>query len=308
MKKYNLLFALGLTASAGFAQTSYQDAGRDLRPSDPIQVCEGCDTKAAPSVNVLYYVIGNKHNYAVSGCVPGSGVELYSNLSGGVRVANQAADDNGAVTFAFNSKPKVAFAVNYNSDNARAIAGNKQVKTVSAAELTVKDVKVSAPTTDVRISWNAAVTNNDWTFVVQRSVDNRQFEDVATVEPATGVARSYSVADKAPSDAPSVYYRVEARHKSGFEVVAGEEVAKFGPKAFFMAVPTVFENSVQLVMDADKLPAVYTVTDMAGRVKYASGTVSSAKQSVSLSLQPGSYVISVTDKKGKSSSQILIRK
>jgi hypothetical protein len=313
MKKYTLLFACGFAASVSFAQTSYQDASREMaaarnKNNGAVEVCNTCDNQQAPSVNVLSYVIGNQHFLSVKGCVPGSDVELYSASSGGQRVNVKAADEKGTASFSFRSKPKVAFALNHNRLNDAGVAGNGQLKTIGDPELVVKDMEATAAG-GVRVTWKAGVANKDWTFVVQRSRDNRQFEDVGTVAPqlTNGGVTGYSFDDKEPGDAPYMYYRVRARHTSGEEIVCGDDVVKFGPKAFFTASPTVFNNSVQLVMDSDKLPATYTVTDMAGRTKYASGTVSSAKQGITLSLQPGSYIISVTDKKGRASSQILIR-
>lgn len=313
MKKYTLLFACGFCASVGFAQTSYQDASREIeaarnKSNGAPAACATCDNQQPPSVNVLSYVVGNQHFLSVKGCVPGSDVELYSASSGGRRVNIKTADEKGSASFSFGAKPAVAFALNHNRLNEAGVAGNGQVKTIGDPELVVKEVDASAAG-GVRISWKAGVANSDWTFIVQRSSDNRQFEDVGTVAPrlTNGTVTSYSLDDKEPGDASYLYYRVRARHISGEEVDCGEDLVKFGPKAFFTASPTVFNNSVQLVMDKDKLPATYMVTDMAGRIKFASGTVSSAKQAINLSLQPGSYIISVTDKKGKASSQLLIR-
>jgi hypothetical protein len=313
MKKYTLLFACGLAASMSFAQTGYQDASREMeaarnKNNGAVAVCSTCDNQRPPSVNVLSYVIENQHFLSVRGCVPGSDVELYSSSSGGERVNVKAADEKGTASFSFRSKPRVAFALNHNRLNAAGVAGNGQIQTIGAPELVVREMKASS-SGGVRITWKAGVASKDWTFVVQRSRDNRQFEDVGTVAPhlTNGTVTSYSLDDKEPGDAPYMYYRVRARHTSGEEIVCGNDLVKFGPKAFFTASPTVFNNSVQLVMDSDKLPATYTVTDMAGRTKYASGTVKSAKQSITLSLQPGSYIISVMDRKGRASSQVLIR-
>jgi hypothetical protein len=71
--------------------------------------------------------------------------------------------------------------------------------------------------------------------------------------------------------------------------------------------PTLFTSSVQVTVPGDKLPATYTITDIAGRTKFATGVVNSVGQNIRLNLAAGTYAIVVTNKLGKTSSQLIFK-
>jgi hypothetical protein len=313
MKKYGLLIVFAQIGLLAFSQTGYQDGSRELatvrtRSQGAIMVCNTCDQGLVPTVRVLAYSVNGSAGYFVSGSVPKSDVELYSTSSGGQVLARKTADEKGQADFTLSPGTKPAFALNHNRRNGNGVSGNAQLYAISGKDLVLNSLRLSAAGNDVRVSWNAAAHPGDWTFVVQRSRDNKQFENVETVVPKSGnTLTGYAITQPAPEQTPLMYYRVEAHYKDGFSVATPAEPMKFVVPSFFQAVPTVFTSSVQLVMAPNKLPSKYVVTDMTGRNKLYSGVITSIKQSLTLKLPAGFYIVSVTDQKGITASQVIIK-
>ncbi len=313
MKKYGLLIISGQIGLMAFAQSPYQDASRELeaarnRSQGAIQVCKTCDQSILPTVRVLSYNVDGHTGYFVSGSVPKSDVELYSTSTGGQMLARKTADEKGQANFTLAAGEKPAFALNHNRRNSNGVSGNAQLFTIGGKDLLMNNLRLSTVGTDVHLSWNASTVSSDWTFVVQRSRDNKQFEDVQTVSPANlTTLTTYSVTQPAPQQIPVEYYRVEARNKNGFSIATQSELVKFALPSFFQALPTVFTSSIQLVVAPDKLPSKYTITDMTGRNKLYTGTLTTINQTLTLKLPAGFYIVSVTDRKGVSASQVIIR-
>lgn len=313
MKKYGLMIVFGQIGLMAFAQSAYQDASRDLassrgRNQGAMQVCNTCDQSLLPTVRVLSYNVDGHTGYFVSGSVPKSDVELYSASTGGQLLARKTADEKGAADFRLSADQKPVFALNHNRRNSNGVSGNAQLFTIGGKDLVMNNLRLSTVGTDVHLSWNASTVSSDWTFVVQRSRDNKQFEDVQTLSPANlTTLTTYSATQAAPQQTPVEYYRVEARNKNGFSIATQSELVKFALPSFFQAQPTVFTTSIQLVVAPDKLPSKYTITDMTGRNKLYTGTLTTANQTLALKLPAGFYIVSVTDRKGVSASQMIIR-
>jgi len=313
MKKYGLLIVFGHIGLLAVAQTSYQDGARELaatraRNQGSLPICKTCNSDLMPTVRVLSYKVDGNAGYFVSGCVPRSDVELYSTSSGGQVLARKAADDKGQANFSLSKGQQPAFALNHNRRNANGVSGNAQLFNIGTRDLVLGNLKLNAAGNEVRITWSAAALASDWTFVLQRSRDNQRFEDVETVAPrGNAILGSYAVTQAPPAETPVAYYRVEARHSSGFSIATGSEPLKIAVPAFFQAVPTVFTSSVQMVIAPERLPAHYTVSDLSGHNQLYAGVLSSARQSLALKLNAGYYLVTVTDKKGATSSQVIIK-
>ncbi len=274
-------------------------------------VAKGCETCGGDKagITVLNYIKAAQRHYVVYGCVPGSDAELYSAPSGGELVAAVIADEKGEAHFSVSPETAVSFAINHNRVNDKGIAGNGHVTILPPAAINLDDFDVNTVNFDAVLSWRAATVAGEWVFVVQQSNDNISFTDVVTLDAREGDAmQGYSYNCKKAEDIAVQYFRVEAREKSGVKVTADAKASKSSTKSFFTVQPTLFENSLQVTVAPDKLPASYTVTDAMGRTKFSSGVLSNARQTINLSVLPGTYILRVTGRKGLSASQMIIRK
>jgi hypothetical protein len=276
-----------------------------------VVVAAGCETCGGDKagITVFNYITAEQRHYIVKGCVPGSDAELYSSPSGGELVAVVTADEKGEAHFRVSPETAVSFAINHNRVNDNGIAGNGHVTILPPAAFNLDNFEVNTVNYDVVLNWRAATLAGDWVFVVQKSNDNINSADVASVDAREGDAlQGYSYNCKKAADIAVQYFRLEAREKTGVKVTADAKLSKSSTKSFFSVQPALFENSLQLTVAPDKLPAGYVVTDAMGRTKYASGVVNNVRQTINLAVLPGTYILRVTDRKGVSASQMVIRK
>jgi hypothetical protein len=301
MKRYKKLLLLALpTVLCGTSAMAQEQA----KTAD----CKKC-TEAIPAVTVFHYIVAAERHYVVGNCVPGSDVFLYTTPSGGSVAAGAIADDKGEAHFIVGRNVPVAFAINHSRPNEQGIAGTGKVMPVKEAGLVIDNVDVTKINNEVQLNWTAGVTDGDWAFTIQRSTDNILFTDIATVDARqVKTTQGYAWTDK-DADAKSVlFYRVEARNTTGDKGASPAVAVKVSAKPVFAVQPTLFDNSVQVTVPADKLPATYTVTDITGRITITGGVINATGQNIRLNLASGTYALRVTNKLGKSSVQLIVRK
>lgn len=270
--------------------------------------CADCGLKASPVISVLHYAVDSRVHYTVGDCVPFSDVELYSTPSGGEVVAYAQADEKGKADFLVKSGTPVAFALNHNRVNAKGVAGKGQILVIPQISLELKSPDAVVMGNDITITWDASSFKGEWHFTLQKSSDNIRYTPVYETDASNGRTQGYTFRDKADASQPVVSYRILATDKQGNSVMTAEKTVKLtGLKTFFTASPTVFNNTVQVNVPGDKLPATYTLTDALGRTRFASGIISKPSQVISLNLISGSYRLTVIDKNNNSGVQWLIR-
>ncbi len=300
MKQYKKIMLIPvLIAVAGTAAMAQKASGVNIAaPADK------------PAVAVFHYVAEKQRHYTVSNCVPGSDVELYTNPGGGSVAASAIADEKGEAHFLVDAATPVAFAINHNRINANGIAGSGKVMPVNEPVLEIDELDAVKIGDAVQLSWKAGVLISDkWAFVIQKSEDNSHFTDIATVD-ARSVKnlQGYAWTDKNADAGNVLFYRVEARSTDGNRVASSPAAVKLSGKAVFTVQPTLFDNTVQVTVPADKLPATYTVTDITGRIRLTSGVLNAVGQKVTLSnLSAGTYAMAVTNKDGKRSVQMIMK-
>jgi hypothetical protein len=269
--------------------------------------CLPCGASNA-GISVLNYVADQQKQYMVSGCVPGSDVELYSSPSGGEMVAMEVANDKGVVTFKVAMDVPVAFVLNHNRVNANGIAGNGHTIQIPQPAVSLQNFELSSFAGDVVLRWKAGISAGDWVFVVQRSNDNVHFTDVdklAGRESNADVAYDFTVPLQATA---GQYYRIEARDVSGARIATQALLSKNNEQSQFEVQPTVFSSSVQVTMPQHKLPATFVISDLAGRTQYVTGRISNSRQVIQVPIvATGTYILQITDVTGLRSSKKIIK-
>jgi hypothetical protein len=296
-KKLLLISGLMITAATG-AKAQNTAAKVKAAVADPTS-----------GVAVFHYIAEKQRHYTVSNCVPGSDVDLYTNPSGGSVAATTIADKKGEAHFLIDAATPVAFAINHSRVNEQGIAGSGKVMPVKEPVLEIDNIDAVKIGDAVQLSWSAGVLDDNWAFTIQKSEDNHIFTDVATVD-ARNVKNlaGYAWTDK-NADAKSVlFYRVEARNTGGNKAASSAVAVKITGKQVFAVQPTMFSNTVQVTVPGNKLPATYSITDITGRIRLTSGVINAVGQKVTLSsLSPGTYTMSVTNKEGKNSVQLIFK-
>jgi hypothetical protein len=303
MKKYKkILLISGLILTTGSTAMAQKTAAAKI--NDPAD-------KPASGITVFHYVAEKQRHYSVSNCIPGSDVELYTNPGGGSVAATAIADEKGEAHFLIDAETPVAFAINHSRVNAQGIAGSGKVMPVTEPALIIDNLDAVKIGDEVQLSWKAGVLVGDkWAFTIQKSEDNNSFTDIATVDARSAKnLQGYAWTDK-NADAKSVlFYRVEARSTDGNKAASAAAAVKITGKPVFAVQPTLFDNTIQVTVQADKLPATYTITDITGRMRLTNGVINAVGQKVTLSnLSSGTYALSVTNKDGKSSVQLIMKK
>jgi hypothetical protein len=301
MKQYKKIMLIsGFVLTATTAVVAQKTTAAKIDPAE----------KPAQSVAVFHYVAEKQRHYTVSNCVPGSDVELYTDPGGGRVAASAIADAKGVAHFLIDAATPVAFAINHNRVSANGIAGSGKVMPVNEPALEIELVDAVKIGDEVQLGWKAGVLMGDkWAFVIQKSEDNTNFEDIATVD-ARSVKnlQGYAWTDKNAEAKTVLFYRVEARSNDGNRAASSSAAVKLSGKAVFTVQPTLFTNTVQVTVPADKLPATYTITDITGRLRLTGGVINAVGQKVTLSnLSSGTYAMSVTNKEGKHSVQLIMK-
>lgn len=167
-----------------------------------------------------------------------------------------------------------------------------------------------------KITWTTASEKNSDYFVVERSKDNKNFEEIQKVTAAGNSSnpRNYEVMDRNPLMGTS-YYRLTQTDFDGKQET-------FDPKPFnnstsntgiknMTASPNPFETDLQLKFESDMtgmLPMTITMTN--GQLIYNGNlSVKQGKNSISLpladQLKSGSYIVTMGEGTSKISTRII---
>lgn len=143
----------------------------------------------------------------------------------------------------------------------------------------------------VTVRWSTAAEFGAADYVVERSVDGRDFRSVGTV-PARGRGAAYRF-DDVSAPRSSCYYRLRQRDRDGAEalsvVVATDARGDSGGSASLVLAPNPVAAGATVGLRADGATADLEVLDLAGAVvaRYPAATASLP----TAGLRPGSYVV-----------------
>jgi hypothetical protein len=271
--------------------------------------CKGCGPVAAGISQYAVSSNGNMH-YRVAGCIPGSDVQFYSEMSGGNMVNNLVADASGHASLVLPAKTPVALIVNHNHLNEKGIAGNGMVSFIGAPLLQLDQYKATAAGSFVQLSWKAAATESGLKVTVERLAPKSPAVSIYNSTVArTGMTQYESVSDNVKDVANNGHltYTIRVSNADG-ETLFTESVTVSVPELNWARVtPSVFENTISVQVPATRLPAVYTVFDLSGKNVKQQGRIITANQQINVNVMPGQYLLQVTDHKGAVSSEKIVR-
>ncbi|MEO8412039.1 MAG: T9SS type A sorting domain-containing protein [Ginsengibacter sp.] len=151
----------------------------------------------------------------------------------------------------------------------------------------------------VRLSWQTAYENNTASFIIEKSIDGRNFQQAGSVVASgnSSATLNYGFTDNTPSAGTNYYRLVEVDKDGNVKQLGVRTINMFG--RFYKA--TIYPNPVtgsSFTLRSD-LPVnrsnTYMLTDMSGRT-VKSGIVTSTQQQVNISqLATGNYIIKLSN-------------
>ena len=303
MKKRISIFVLSLVM--GSALMAQNNTG-----VDKTNVCSGCGVGSS-GILAFKYITDNQLHYKIADCVPFSDIEMYSSASGGTVVAYATADEKGEAVIDLQDKVTVAFALNHFRVNAKGIAGKGVVYSLAGDPvLDIESPVLNAENANsVTVNWKANSFGAGWDFDVQRSVNGKNFVTVANI--ASGSSRGvrdYDIKNTISEPGTNtVYYRIEARNsKTGIVIQTAIKELNMPKPPLFTAINA--NNKVRVhFSELVTFPAMYTFTEMQG-TKIASGVLKTNDQVIDISsYQTKVYVLTISDSKNNTGSQMLLK-
>lgn len=303
MKKRISIFMLSLMLGTSLLAQQNMAAGKK---SD----CSSCNA-AGSGIFAFRYITDNTLNYKVTNCVPFSDVEMYSSPSGGAVVAYATSDEKGEALISLPEKVPVAFALNHYRISEKGVAGKGQVYTMGNPVLDIESPVLHADNANsVTVNWKAnAFGTAGWDFNIQRSVNGINFVTVDNiVSDNSGTGKTYSTKNIISEPGIStVYYRIEARNRqTGIVIQTAVKDINLPKLPLFTAIS--FNNRVRVhFSDQVTFPATYSFTEVQG-VKVATGILKSNDQVIDISsYQTKIYILSISDSKNNTGSQMLLK-
>lgn len=143
------------------------------------------------------------------------------------------------------------------------------------------------------IEWSASSQTGSEKFVIERSVDGKNFAELATVYAlkTDNVEKNYSYTDKIPNQ-PQLFYRIKTVEITGkmsySTTVSVKNKADFGMSIY----PNPVINSFKVNISAQHLPALVQIYDAQGEIVYSQKTASSTLL-VKEKIKKGIYIMKV---------------
>ena len=272
--------------------------------------CGSCGL-AVSGIFAFKYITDNNLNYKVTDCVPFSDIEMYSMPSGGAVMAYATADEKGEAVISLSEKIPVAFALNHNRVNEQGISGKGQIYNLTKDPvLDIESPVLNADNANsVTVNWKANSYGARWNFNVQRSLDGKNFTNVAVKASGNASAVvSYTIQNEiTESLSGTVYYRIEAQNKeTGAKILTS--VKELGQPKPVLFTAVIYNNQIRIhCSNTLSYPATYTLTDMQG-TKITTGILKTDNQIIDInSYQVKNYILSVTDRKNNFGSQMLLK-
>ena len=159
------------------------------------------------------------------------------------------------------------------------------------------DFNAKAAEKEVKLDWTTATEINNDYFTVERSLDGRTFEKIATIagQGNTSEISRYFHADKNPATGIN-YYRLKQTDFDGQFAYSDIKTVEFKAKNHIEVYPTLVQNNITIeTNDESSISTSVEVRDLTGRIiKSLRLADQSSKHEIMLNeLVPGNYFITI---------------
>jgi hypothetical protein len=219
---------------------------------------------------------------------------IWSEVTGGYTTTGDTTE--GAITFSNNSQDRRDFAL------ATSDYFNNPVP------VTLIDFNANVVGEQVALNWTTAQEINNSHFVIERSIDNVNFEFLTEVQGAgnTAESRDYMTIDFNPPAAGTVFYRLTQVDFDGTEEVIGLEAVNLSSKSNIVFSPNPANGRVEVTIPEGMVEGTVQITDLSGKVLIEKSLDANNIVTVDVAaLRPGTYFINVGNESEVHTSRII---
>jgi hypothetical protein len=217
----------------------------------------------AQDFNAVVYSAEGSDYYQISGALPQSAVAFYSESGGGKLLYQQAVNESGILKYSTGKKISPAFILNTANASTGKKGSNMVFHFTGQKEFTIENIKAKQQEDNAVILWDAAVTDvNAYEFIMMKSTDGVNFNNVATIEPHSTSITSYQYIDK--NAEAGAYYQVQVHGKK-------KNLDYYSRKALLnndnaiRVYPTAFTDIITVELNNMEQPQPYLIENMQGQ-------------------------------------------
>jgi hypothetical protein len=271
--------------------------------------CKGCGVSPTPLDQYTVLYNGNLH-YRISGAVPGSDVQIYNDISGGVLLKTLVADEQGKAQIIVPADQPAALVVNHNQTSERGVHGSGMVAFFGAPLLQLEKFGGRNAGSFVQLDWKMAASQEGLSVSIERRAPGSEatviYNDKA---PKGDFAQYQSVTDQVAGivNNGSFTYTMKIFNANGQMTFSESQDVLVPQVGWINVTPSVFQDQISVQVSANRLPGTYAVFDLSGKNVRQQGRLTMANQRIPVNLLPGQYLLQVTDSKGNVTSEKIVR-
>jgi hypothetical protein len=235
------------------------------------------------------YIKDGIQYYQVTGCVPFSELEFYSDPSGGVLLATEPVNNLGEAVIKVPADAAYAFALNRVRATKKGEAGLAYYIALGAPVMEVKTVSDDAGV----LRWQVITDREEITCEVYSSNDGTPFAKLATLNQADAAGDNYSYTAASHENGKTVYCIQVTDPASGLKVTLGKNMMSKAAAAAVKVSPSIFTDVVNVQLFSSQSGTIQVFSNI-GNLVYTS-TVKQGNNSINLSkLAAAGYIIKIT--------------
>jgi hypothetical protein len=240
-----------------------------------------------------YIKDGNVY-YQVTGCVPFSDLEFYSEPSGGNLLAVVQADNLGEAVIKIPAGVSYAFALNRVKATKKGDAGIALYIALGVPVMEVKSVKDEAGI----LQWQVITSREGVTSEVYSSSDGMPYSQIATLRQADAVGNNYQYTTAGSDGGKTVYCVQVTEPATGLKVMLGKNAVSKESVPVVRVSPSVFTDVINVQVQQNVTGYVQVFNNV-GNLVY-NGNIRQGNNSINLSkFAAASYIIKVTGRNNR---------
>jgi acid phosphatase type 7 len=190
------------------------------------------------------------------------------------------------------------------------ITDNFQVTVSSTLPITMKNYTVNLRSEKVYVQWGTATELNNRRFIIQRSIDGRQFDDIGSVNGAgtTVTERNYEFIDQSPLTGVSFYRLAQEDEAGGTKYFDIKKIDNRKNVHFYGDITQSAPGTITMDVYSSKNENIrWKIIDFSGKVvRTGSWSLNSGSNSRQVSTRRGNYIVELKKGSGEAIQQKII--
>ncbi len=247
------------------------------------------------------YLKNDQLFYQVSGCVPQSTVEVYSDITGGKMVLSAIADDRGVVLIQIPEGAKYSFALNSDHPSSKGAKGNGFITELKAPVVTARSFTVTESGKPF-LQWEIISKSPGITCDIFRNDDMAGYKKIGSVSGKEQQAGKFIFTDAMAEgvNAATMEYDIkitDAVNQLQFTLGSQKIDKEFVSTA--KVYPSIFNSTINVAVPDNVSSGTLTVFDNAGHRVYSVNVKAGMNRPDLSKLSAANYIVQVTDNTNK---------